>query len=416
MQLHELLEKRAAAVQAMRSLADTVEAEGRDYSDEEDAKHNKLKAELVELDKRIARARDLQEAERSAPAVVSSVGDGAYESRARDFSIAKAILARCGEPVDDGLERELGQELRNRTGRTFHGIAVPDEVFMEQRTLTVGSGGDAASLYQTAHRPDLFVDLLRSQLVTGRLGATYLDGLVGDQSIPRQIGSSTAQHVAEDGALTETDAEFDDIALTPKTVGALTSFSRRALINATPSVEQLVRRDLAATIAAAIDAQAVAGDGTGNTPTGIINATGVHALSLAGPTWAEVLEFIASIEGADADLGTMGWAMSPAVVKTLRSTLKEAGDAGAGYLMEEPGNLAGYAVATSTAMPADTVVFGAWSQLLIGRWSGIDVLANPFSDSAFARGRVQVRAMADYDVAVRHGEAFAVADDVGAGE
>ena len=58
--------------------------------------------------------------------------------------------------------------------------------------------------------------------MVGRLGATVLDGLVGTQSIPRQIASSTAQHVAEDAALTATDPNFDDVELAPKTVGAVT--------------------------------------------------------------------------------------------------------------------------------------------------------------------------------------------------
>jgi hypothetical protein len=71
------------------------------------------------------------------------------------------------------------------------------------------------------------------------------------------------------------------------------------------------------------------------------------------------------------------------------------------------------AVPTTGEPPsATTVIFGAWSQLLIGLWSGIDLLANPYGDAAFARGRVQVRAMQDYDAAVRHPEAFALATNL----
>lgn len=126
-----------------------------------------------------------------------------------------------------------------------------------------------------------------------------------------------------------------DVNLTPKTVGAMTSFSRRTLINAVPSIEQLVRRDLAATIASAIDYQALMGDGTGNTPTGIANTSGVAAPSLAGPTWAQVLGVIASIQNEDADLGNLGWALNPAAVALLRGTVKATGE-GAGFLMDHP--------------------------------------------------------------------------------
>lgn len=422
MKLHELQEKRSQAVTAMRALADKVDAESRDYAEDEDKRHKALKDEITALDGKIARAKDVAEAERSAPAIIIGNGrDGAYEDRARQFSLVRAINARMGEDVDAGFERELSQEVARRSGRKFQGIAVPDEYFTaERRTLT--TGGDAASLYPTQHRGDLFIDLLRSQLVTGRLGATILDGLVGDQDIPKQIGSSTAQWVGEDGALTETDADFDDVNMAPKTVGAITSYSRRTLINAVPSIENIVRRDLAAVVANAIDLAAVTGDGSSNTPVGVVNHDDAHELTLATPSWAEVLEFIASIQTADADLGTLGWTMTPRAVAKLRGTNKVTDEAEHGFLMMEPGNLAGYPAVSTTAMPSatggdpeattTTVVFGAWSQLLIGYWSATDILVNPYEGTAYSRGRVLVRAMRDVDVAVRHGESFAYADDL----
>jgi HK97 family phage major capsid protein len=417
LKVHELQEQRSQAVAEMRRMADAVEKRGDDYSADEEKRHNELKASISALDTRIQRARDIAEAERSAPAIIAGNGrDGSFEERARGFSVVKAIMAQCGDAPFDGLERELSRELSTRTGRSFNGIGVPDQALETRTLLTTGAASD---LYPTQHRPDLFIDMRRSALVTGTLGATVLSGLVGDQAIPRQIQSSTAQHVAEDAPLTETDADFDDVELSPTTVGALTSFSRRALINAQPSVEQLVRRDLAAVVARTVDFQAVFGDGNGNRPTGVVNEAGVHSLTLAGPTWAQALAFISAIEAEDADIGSMGWLTHPAALATLRSTNRVSGEPEHGFLMAEPGNLAGYRLVTTTAVPttgepasATTVIFGAWSQLLIGLWSGIDLLANPYSDSAFPRGRVQVRAMQDYDAAVRHGEAFAVASNL----
>jgi HK97 family phage major capsid protein len=248
--------------------------------------------------------------------------------------------------------------------------------------------------------------------VTGRLGATILDGLVGTVDIPRQTGSSSAQWVAEDGSLTETDAAFDDVTLAPKTVGAMTSYSRRTLLSASPSIEQIVRNDLASVVAGAIDYQAMVGDGSGNTPTGILHATGSHSLPNMTPTWAEVLEFPARIESADAVLGSLAWAMSPSGAKLLRSTAKVSSTDSV-MIMESPNELAGYPAATTTALITDNspqtslALFGDWSQLLIGYWSGVDILVNPYETTAYAKGRVLVRAMRDCDVAVRHGQSFA---------
>jgi len=416
MKLHELQEQRSQAVTAMRALADKVETEGRDYSADEDKKHGDLKKQITDLDAKITRARDIAEMERSAPAIITGNGkDGAFEERARDFSITKAIAAQIGDNADAAFEREMSQEVARRSGRKFQGIAVPDEVFQEKRTLLAGSS--AADLIPNVHRADLFIDRLRSALIVGRLGATVLDNLVGTVDIPKQTGSSTAQWVAEDGSLTETDASFADVNLTPKTVGAMTSFSRRTLINAVPSIEQLVRRDLAAVIASAIDYQALFGDGTGNTPTGVAETSGIATPSLGTPSWAEVLGVIAAIQNDDADLGNLGWAMNPNAVAKLRATPKDGTNGGEGYLMEGPSNLAGYPAAVTTAIPstsgpATTVFFGAWSQLLIGYWSGTDILVNPYETTAYAKGRVMVRAMRDVDVAVRHAESFAVAADL----
>src|SRR5262245_19638181 len=122
--LHELQERRSSAVSSMRELNDKVEAAKRDYSDAENDKHQKLKVEVAGLDKQIARARDLQECERQAPAVLHhGRGDGQFETRAREFSLVKAINAALGDTnVDAGFEREISAEVRSRSGRKFVGI------------------------------------------------------------------------------------------------------------------------------------------------------------------------------------------------------------------------------------------------------------------------------------------------------
>jgi HK97 family phage major capsid protein len=415
----DLLEQRSTVVSRMRSLTDKPAGDGGDLSDEQAKDFERMKGELSSLEQRIDRQQVLDDAERrvAAPAIIRGNGtDGRFEERARDFSLVRAINAQLGDPVDAGFEREISAEVRHRNPtRSFQGIAVPDEFFqVERRTLLVGAA--AAPLYPEVHRGDLYIDLLRSSLVVGQLGATILDGLVGVNDIPRQIASSTAQWVAEDGALTESDANFNDLELSPRTVGAMTSFSRRTLINSVPSVEQIVRRDLSAVIARAIDNAALLGTGANNTPTGIASTAGINTPTLAGPTWAQVLAFISSIEMENADLGSQGWAMSPNALAKLRATPKVTSDAGAGFLADSPTSMAGYPVVTSSAIPLVTtthqVFYGSWSQLLIGYWSGLDILVNPYESTAYSRGRVLIRAMRDCDVGVRHAKAFARATNM----
>ena len=429
MKLHELQEARNTAVVAMRALADLADTEKRDLTADEDKKFGDLKTEVADLDKKIGRAQTLAEAERSAPAIVHGrLGDGAFEERARDFSVVKAIRAALprdvgGGDVDAGFEREISQEVARRSGRTFQGIPVPDQIFLqEQRTLLAGSS--AADLIPNTHRADLFIDRLRSALITQRLGATVLDGLVGTVDIPRQTGSSSAQWVAEDGSLTETDATVDDVTLSPKTVGAMTSYSRRTLLNASPSIEQIVRNDLAAVIAQAIDGKAVAGDGTSNTPTGILSTSGIGDVAIGtnggAPTWQSVLDLIAALETADAE--GRAFLTNPKAVKKMRGTVRVS-STDSRMIQEAPDNLAGYPLASTNLVPSDldkgtstgvcsALIFGNFADLLIGYWTGVDILLNPYETTAYAKGRVIVRAMRDVDVQVRHAESFAAIQDM----
>ena len=47
--------------------------------------------------------------------------------------------------------------------------------------------------------------------------------------------------------------------------------------------------------------------------------------------------------------------------------------------------------------------------MLIGQWSGIELMVDPYSD--FAKGRVGVRALYTIDIAVLHGESFSLVKD-----
>ena len=426
MKLHELQEARATAVVNMRALAEIADTEKRDLSADEDKKFGTLKTEIADLDKKLGRAQTLADAERSAPAIIhGKLGDGNYETRAREFSIVKAIVGLLprdlgGGNVDTGFEREISNEVARRSGRKFQGLAVPDQVFLqEKRTLLVGSS--AADLVPETFRADLFIDRLRSKLVCAALGATYLDNLVGSPiEIPRQTGSSVAFWVGEDSDVTSTDASFDDVDLTPKTVGAITSYSRRTLLNASPSIEMIVRNDLAAIISRAIDLEAMVGDGSGNTPVGITHSGATDFGSMTAPTLVNVLEFIATIDAANALTGSLGWASNPFVVSLLRSTRKVTATDSV-MLMQDPNSLGGYPLLTTSALagsaPGQTgspgmLIFGDWEQLLIASWTGIDILINPYDSVGYPKGRVLVRALKDVDVGVRHPPAFVFTDDI----
>ena len=415
MRLKDLQARKGKIVREMRSLADNP-AENGDLSADQETRFNELKTELEGIEKRIDRQTYLDELERREGATESHPE---FDREVREFSLVRAIAGAAGMQVDDGREKEISAELSKRSGIKPQGILCPTDVFqMEQRqwtgiSSTEPGAGAGSNIIPTDYRPGQFIDILRAKLVVKQLGARVLSGLSGNVDIPRLQASATAGWVAENAALSASDMQLAKLQMTPKHAGALVEFSRNMLMQSSPDIEQLIRMDFAGLLARALDKVAIEGGGD-NEPDGILETTGINTVDVSGGwTWEKVLQFIEEVESDDST-GT-AWALTPGVVKTLRSTPKEkatyfdTGDAeavSADYLMEGPNSLAGYPARSSTLVPANKAIFGNFADLLVGYWSAFDVLVNPYESDAYAKGNVMVRGMMTCDVGVRHPESF----------
>lgn len=385
-------------------------AENRNLTAEESAKFDGLKAEIEQLEQQEARAQFLDDAERRATGtVIAGNGERDLDQLESRVSILKIVQAGMEGRALDGAEAEYNAEIERRNGRKAEGVFVPMRA-IERRVNTTTSADD---LVGTDHRGDQYIGALRNSLLARRLGVRVLSGLRGNVSIPKHGSSVTAGWVAENSALSPSDMTFDNVGLTPKHVGALSEMSRQLIQQSDPTIESLLRDDMSFQIAQAIDSALIQGGGS-NEPDGIIATLGTANGTLAGPTWAQVLAIIEDVETANA-LGNHAWLTNPSAKAKLRDTLKVSGDAGAGFLMEN-GQLGGYAVHTTNQVPSDSggnfAIFGDWSQVLLGVWSELDILVNPYSETAYSKGNVMIRAMATCDIAIRHEEAFVWADDV----
>lgn len=425
--LRELREKRARIVAEMRAIADKPDGDAGAPSEAQEKRFDALKADLNLIEKSIEKQELIDEADRRAAGEpVGDARDGDFERECRAFSLTRAIAGAAGLNVDAGREREISAELQRRSGGRFQGVAVPMEVFqrrasprdLETRVVTTAApaGGPGANIIATDFRGDQFIDALRAKLVMAELGATVLSGLVGNVDIPRLKASAATGWVAENAAITASDHQFDKVSLTPKHVGAITEFSRNMLLQTAPAIEQLIRDDFAKILAEALDAAAIKGGGA-NQPAGVLSQAGLDtSVSMATPTWASVLDLIDIVEEADA-VGT-GFLMRPLAAKKLRQTVRVAAT-DSRFVMEEPDKLADYPAMRSTLVPIDTVptpdatsiIFGQWSDLLIGYWSAFDLLVNPYESTAYSKGNVSVRGMLTADIAVRHVESFAASTD-----
>ena len=271
----------------------------------------------------------------------------------------------------------------------------------------------------------MLASLAATAQVTTNSGVT---GLTGNIAIPRATGGATAYWVAESGAPTESQQAFDQVAMTPKTVGAYTDISRKLLLQSSLDVEAFVRNDLATVLALEIDRAAINGSGASNQPTGILATSGIG--DVAGgtnglaPTWAHIVELWSDIANANADFGAMGLMTNAKVIGKLMSTLKSSGVAG--YIVEDfPSaegitNVSGLRGGVSNQVPSNltkgtssgvcsALINGNWADLIIGEWGTLDLMVDPYTGST--SGTVRVVALEDVDIAVRHPESFSAMKD-----
>lgn len=415
MQLSSIREARAAKVAEARNLLATAERENRQLTADESAKFDSIKNTITDLEQQEARQQFLDDAERrQAGTVVAGSGDGSFEQLERRVSLLKTLQAGMEGRALDGAEAEYNRELERRNGRKAKGFYLPMRA-LEGRSNTTGS---AADLVGTDHRGDQYIGPLRNALLARKLGVRVLSGLRGDVSIPKAGTSTVSGWVAENAALTPSDMTFGSVGLTPKHVGALSEMSRQLIQQSDPSIEALLRDDLAFGIAQAIDGALIHGGGA-NEPKGVIATLASANGTLAGPTWAQVLKIVEMVEEANALSPAHAWLTNASGKAKLAATLKVSGDAGAGFLYEG-GQLAGRPVhiteqlagVTSSSDSTTAAIFGDWSQVMLGVWSELDILVNPYSETAYTKGNVLIRAMATCDIAIRHPEAFVFADDI----
>ena len=404
MNLPALKEQRGAKVDALKAILAKAESEKRDLSDNEQGAFNTGKTELERLERDIGNAEFLAEAERRAQGEpVNGGGDKRFEAELREFSLRKAIASQIpGLNVDAGREVEISRELERRAGRAAEGMLCPTAVF-EKRVVTTGlpAGGPGANVIGTDWRGDMFIDRLRDAMVVRRLGVRVLDGLVGNVDIPKFKASATAAWIAENTALTPSDVQFEKVSLAPKHVGVLTEVSRNMILQSSPDIEGILRDDFAAQLGAALDKAAIQGGGT-NEPVGVLGTSGVTdvpggttGLAL---TYDNVVALIGAVAGANAlAQGSLGFLTNTKVTTKAATTLKNTADTASNFIIPDPGSgtLAGYPLAVTNLVPSNltkstgtnlsALIFGAWSEMLIGYWSAFDLLVNPYEGVAYTQ-------------------------------
>lgn len=412
MKTHEIAERRSRLLDEARTLGAKPTP-----STEETTRLHAIADDVEKLNREERTARVLEEAERRAdaePVTSGFHGDiAALESRIR---VGKA-LTEFAEGKLTGAEAEYAAE--KRSGRPG-AIALPVSAFLGETravTTTTPSGGPGSNLVATQLGP--LIDRLRPTLAVESMGATVLSGLSSNLDLPRLKASGSAGWVAEHGAATGTDAQFDKVSMGPKTVAAQYEMSRRMMIQAT-ALETILRNDIGFLLRQALDSAAIKGGGS-NEPTGILATSAVTVLSL-GTNGAALsidtpADMVGALDTADA-AGPRGFLTNNKVKKAVMK-MKDGQSLFYGMntvFQGEPVTFSNQVPSNLTKGSASGVcsalLYGAWADLVIGYWSSVDVVLNPYADSVAGKGGALLHAFLDADVALRHPESFVVVKDI----
>jgi HK97 family phage major capsid protein len=426
---------------ALRQVSDEMdEAENGngDGAAELNALFAQLKGLLDQIDERITRQATIDDLERRSPGTPLRDGtDRDFLRQCCEFSLFRAAGLAIGlRGIDAAREIEVQNELAKRakdSGRTLTGnVIMPIEALSVQvrhlsrqqlarvetrdlvgpiETRVIGSaqppGTTGGSIIGTYTDPTQYIDVLRPAMAVRQAGARVLSDLRENLRLPRMTASGTPGWFAENSPIPVTDETFDDITLTPHHDGAIVEVTRNMLQQANPEVEAIVRNDLALKLANDVDRAALAGTGVAPQPLGIVTDPLVPVITAAPLGYDELVDLIGSLAMNNALAGSLAW-IGDANVMVAGKKLKDLYGRPLGDELLYHGFPTYWTnLANLPAAPTDPIVFGNWSDLIIGFWSELDVLVNPYESTAYSKGNVQIRAAMTLDIAKRHPQSFA---------
>jgi len=391
--------------------------------------------------------------QRAAAAAAPTPELGLSAKEKREFSLVRIIRQKLAQQGidgfhkyvnDAGLEMEINQTLHDKyPNRGAEGVLLPladlpnpirNNFGLRQRLSRLYSGGSPASgglLIDTVLDAGNFIEALRALQFLTLAGARVLSGLVGDVDIPRRATVGTTVWVGEGGTINTNIGSFDKVELRYKSIASLVTVTRRMLIQATPDIEELIRFDMLEEIARGVDRAALVGTG-GVQPTGILNLPGTgevtNGANGGAPTWAKMVEMITKVAEKNAITGNQMFVMGAKLAGKLYTTEKSANTAQ--FVLDhtnvrEPflpycGSILMYPVLCSNLVPENltkgtgtnlsAVVFGDFSQALIGEWGPLDFVVNPLG-AGFQEGNLQIRCMHACDIAFRRPDYFSICKD-----
>jgi len=390
----QLIEKRKAALAQLNEIVTAGKAEKRKLSGTETRAFETLKTEISQIDAELANKSG-----------VPPIQKQTRTMETKPFSLIKAIRSAVNHETPDEFTSNFlaagKEEMRNSGQETIGGIQIPMEHRATIAAQAANSGIEAISEQKLS-----MIEPLRASLVAVQAGATFLTGLKGDVSIP-SYGGTSALWKGEVAAAVDGAGATGEVTLSPKRLTTFIKISKMFLAQDTIAAEAMLMADIVKSISDKLEAT-IWGKAAGSAtqPAGMF----VAAPSISGSvSWANIVGLETAVDTANA-LKTACYITNATGRGLLKKVVKVANMPT--YMMDADGKMNGYPVLVSNHIASalqvggdeEGIVFGDWSQLLIGQWGAIDLTVDPYT--AAGTGEIVVTVNAYFDAVQRRTVSF----------
>ena len=327
------------------------------------------------------------------------------------FSISKAIRNACSQykaDVSEDYETQVIAE-NKRNFKVDDADIVLSNKEMHTRALTPTIGPSAtvgAELVATDYLPQEFVTYLRPQLTLEKTG--YYSIPVNGNAVSFAVCTSgtVAGMYDLDGELSGGDLKFATKTLTPKKAGALVPIPYSLILQARPEVDAMVEADIVNALYQIRDEQILVGTGADGQCTGILNTSGINAISASvsgAAVWGGCLSAENEIRKQNIFSENLAWVMNGDTYVQLCKTVKDKDNCMAGFVCEDD-KIKGFPVYVNNKMPANTILLGDFSQVAVADFEGLKIKVDDIT--YIKQQAIQIVAIKCFDTVVRRPGAF----------
>ena len=376
----ELMEKRSNLQEELSGIIAKGEAEKRELNEAETSRMAEIKAEMDSLDEEI---RKVSEKEKEA----AKCGPN-NKKKVKRMKLTELISKVIENRAFSEDEQQMLTEARSEMAKS--GINCSGQIAL--RTLNASTATQGKEAIATEKMP-LEISA-RNAKVISKIGATYLNGLVGNVSFP-SYGSTKVGWKGENVLADNGEGSFKEITLSPKRLTAVVEISKQLLAQTSDDVEALIINDINDALGEKLDETIFAGaESVADAPKPISNVEGIKKVESAeAAKYGDVLAMEQAVEEANGVVDESVFVCSPSVKYAFKAV-----QTGNGLpLVLDGENLDGYPYVSSNSVPKGSVYLLCPKDLIVASFgNAVDITVDPVTKADQGMVRLIVNGYFDF--------------------